>query len=151
MSEGKSIELLQVEDKVRRWLSDFVGTFETGTNILGSFRVGSARVNVDVFEQNDSRFLKVLSCVADGATSSPELFEYIARANSDYIFGRLQAADGDEEGLIDVWFEHNLLADYLDQEELKWAVGAVAASADDVDTEMVKRFGGRTMYEDDDD
>lgn len=150
MSDDKSTELLHMEDKVRRWLTDLVGSVESSPIYLTTFRYGSARIFVDLMEHHDVVFVRVLSCVVDGAKSSPELFEYIARQNVEFVLGRLQARDGDEDGLIDVWIEHNILADYLDQEELNWAVSAVASTADQEDTVMVERFGGKTTHDDED-
>ena len=52
--------------------------------------------------------------------------------------------EGDEG--ITVTFSHNLLGDYLDAEELMYAVGGVASSADELDDELVAKFGGRTFH-----
>ena len=39
-------------------------------------------------------------------------------------------------------FSHTLLGDYLDPEELRSAIGAVATTGNDLDDEVQDRFGG---------
>ena len=48
-----------------------------------------------------------------------------------------------------VAFDHTLLADYLDPEELVQAVVAVAVTADDVDDTVHDKFGGKRYTDQD--
>ena len=75
------------------------------------------------------------------------MFEYVALHADDYIFGHLNAVRGDD-GLL-ICLSHALLGDYLDEDELVRAVGAMLATADRMDDELKTQFGGNKLYEDD--
>ena len=149
MSETKSTLVLETEDKVRRWLTQFFGAFRSGS-ITAVYRVGSSEVMVDVLPRGDEDVIvKVIALLVKGATASPDLFEFIARENNELLFGRLCATDSAEDGTIDVWFENNVLATYLDPEELRWAVRAGAYSSEEYGSILAERFGGERFYEED--
>jgi len=141
--------MLVLRDRVQRYLTDAFGTVQVGQGGTFSLQAGSARVFVSCREwpDNDRRLVHLAAPVLQGCTASPELFEHIATRADDYLFGHL-SADREQDGTINVWFTHTLLGDYLDPEELEYAVGGVGGTADQLDDELKARFGGRRFHED---
>ena len=62
-------------------------------------------------------------------------------ATSDFMFGNLRLEIGDDN-LGRLWMEHNLLGDFLDEQELVYATISVGSGADDIDDVWQQRFGG---------
>jgi Putative bacterial sensory transduction regulator len=98
---------------------------------------GSAWVSVAVHPLNENSIVSVLSYVVTEVEPSFELYQYLLRKGHDLLFGAFSV---DEQG--DIAFSHQLYGDTLDREELEWAIGAVAFTADEQDDEIVKRWGG---------
>ena len=48
-----------------------------------------------------------------------------------------------EDGTISLMFRYALLADYLDEDELSTAMWSVIGTADELDDELQKQFGGK--------
>ncbi len=67
-----------------------------------------------------------------------ELATFLLRKTNELRFG---AFGMDEDG--DIFFEHTVLGDTLDAEELKSSVRAVMSTADRYDDEIAARWGGR--------
>jgi len=144
--------VLNVKDKVQRYLLDLGVRPEVTDDGGWTFRNGSARTFVRVREQErsdeSSRTLVDISApVLFGASPTPELWEYVALNADNWIFGHLWAAK-DDEGTVTLILSHRLLGDFLDPEELKSAVAGLAISAEEVDDELAQRFGGRCFHED---
>jgi hypothetical protein len=134
-----------VKEKVRRILIDRLGSVEEDRDGDFTIRNGSARIFIRVMERNEEATLvRVWSLVALGVPKTPELFEHVALSSDGYYFGHLGLFETPEDGMT-ITFSHNLLGDYLDAEELMYAVGGVASSADQLDDELVAKFGGRTF------
>ena len=143
-------EVLNVKDKVQRYLLDLGVRPEVTEDGGWTFRTGSARVFVRVREQtgeDSSRTLVELTApVLFGVTPSAELWEYVALSADNWVFGHLWAAKQDEDD-VTLLLSHRLLGDYLDPEELKSAVAGLAISAEEIDDQLADRFGGRRFHE----
>ena len=72
-----------------------------------------------------------------------DLFRWVATEGADYRFGNAHLHLDESEATAQLFFSHTLLGDYLDAEELNWAVGAVGFTADRLDDELLPMFGGR--------
>ena len=141
-----SNQLVVVKDKVQRYLTDLLGNVQIDRDGDFNFRQGSAHVFVRVAPLGDERtFVAVWAQTNHEVPSSPELFKYIATGNQ-YRFGYLQCRE--EDGKVSVAFTHRLLGDFLDPDELKMTVVLVAQSADEIDDEIMTKFGGRKFHED---
>lgn len=111
-----------------------------------SVPAGSTRVFVDVLEHGNKEVsvVQVRAIVAWEVPATPELFEYVAKEGSNYFFGHLHVWDDpDVPGTVSMSMTHTLLGDFLDKEELMYAVYGIAGSADELDDTIVSRFGGR--------
>jgi hypothetical protein len=72
-----------------------------------------------------------------------ELTRFVATENGKLVFGVLSV----DEQRGAVLLGHTLLGEFLNREELKVAVAAVATVADGYDDEIKSRFGGRLFTE----
>lgn len=141
-----------VTEKVNRWLAEFVGGYQVDKSGRSSFRFGSARIFVGVEPWADENCLvRVGTAVLMDVPKSPELNEWIAYNTGNYIFGTISLSeDSDDTSNANVLIDHVVLGDYIDLEEFRSAVGAVATTADELDTELKAKFGGNTFHEDQD-
>ena len=136
----------QLREKVRGFLAEIVGAEAVGVDAQGSFsfQCGSTQVFVRVGEDHSRTFVTVEAPVIIEAEPTEALYKYVA-TNNRYRFGHFKAFEHD--GACSISFAHTLLGDYLDSEELKSAVAAVALIADRVDDELQDLFGGRRYHE----
>lgn len=111
-----------------------------------TFRAGSSRVFIRVLDWGDSdTVVSVWSVVAGEVPVTPALFEFVATTTDDYMMGHLGCQVVDD-GTALVTFNHRILGNVLDEEELMHAAIAVASTADRIDDKIVATFGGRTFH-----
>lgn len=146
-AEQPNTRLLEVKDRVWRYLADLVGAVQLTPDGMFSFPAESTQVFIRCLAWGTDSTLVGIDCpVLLDCPASPELYEHVATHNS-YHFGHLAIVPG-EDGKVLVLFTHTLLGDYLDPEELKVAVVGVAGTAKDLDDELKAKFGGRRFHED---
>lgn len=139
--------VLETKERVRAILTDEFGSVDVDSDGDFSLRNGSARVFVRVGDLDDDQtIVKLFSMVTSGATPSDALFEYVAVEGAGYYLGRLGAREL-PNGTVDLWLTHRLLGDTLDPEELIGSVVALAVTADELDDDLVARFGGSVFHE----
>lgn len=110
-----------------------------------SLRHGSTQVFVRVLPFGDDHsIVTVFAPVLLNVPLTPELFEYVA-TEGGYRFGSLIVVRKDD-GLGRVQMSHTLLGTFLDPDELIVAVSLLANTANDLDDEMQKRFGGDLFH-----
>jgi hypothetical protein len=107
-----------------------------------------ANVRVIDFGKNKdgepSSLVRVSAPVLRGVKPSPALYEYMVREAPQRWFGSFNVSeDQATPGAVFIAVGHSLLGDFLDEEELAAALWAVLATADQLDDEMQKRFGGK--------
>ncbi len=138
-----SAELDALTLKVQRLLADMVSDVRVDRD--GSFLVpyGSTMVNVEPLEQESGRLLvRVQAYMNQNVPVSPALFEWVARKTDDYVFGHIGLWDSKSSDKVHLVFRHTLLGSTLDPDELGYALGAVATTADELDDEVQSTFGG---------
>jgi hypothetical protein len=132
--------LARAEGYVERLLTSAFGGFEKDPAWGYNGPFGSARVFVDV-----SPFLgeSTVVRVASPMLSDVELTEALALRALEIAggvpFGRFSYLPERRE----LWFEHTLLGDALDPDELRLAVSSVARVADGEDDALAAAFGGK--------
>jgi len=142
--------VLELKDKVQRYLTE---VFRVEIDRDGDFVIcgesAAVWVRCAVLEsaKNQPTIVRIFARVLSGVAPTPELFEYIATTTDDFIFGHLSLVKEDE-GTYGIWMTHRLLGDYLDAEEIRWAVGGILGSTDVLDDELKARFGGQRLVED---
>lgn len=152
---GRKLSVATVEQtalKVQRLLT---GPMKLKVQLQGDliaveFSDASTRVNIQIFDwgvgdDGEPRTLvRMASPLLRSVNPSPELFEWAAREGANYFFGHVLAVDDkNDAGKLVLFFMHTLLGDYLDEAELSAALWAVLRSANDLDEELEKKFGGK--------
>ena len=134
-----------VKDKVQRFLLEVLNTVSIDRDGDFTFREGSTRLFISVQPFGEaSASVRIVAPIINDAPASPELFKFIATDGS-YKFGHLTCHE--KNGRVSILFNHTLLGDFLDPDELKLAVFLMARTADELDDEIVKKFGGRKFHE----
>lgn len=135
--------------KVQQYLTRNFGDVNIHADGNYSLRNGSTRlfVSIRTFEEeaSPSTWVILQIPVLCRIQESPAVFEYVALHCDDYIVGHLGVRRTDD-GLI-ITCTHTLLGDYLDEEELVRAVAFMLVSADMLDDELEKHFGGVRVHE----
>jgi hypothetical protein len=113
--------------------------------IEGGFQVPneSTAVNIRILPQESRTLIQLFVPLLRELPASPELFEYIATEGQDYFFGTMHYVR--EASLL--VFEHTLLGDYLDADELHETLDALAITGNDLDEDLQKRFGGKRFVD----
>lgn len=104
-----------------------------------AIKTGSAITAVYIEPIGDHQScVRVLSWVVTGAEQSPELHVFLLRSNLGMRFGAFGIDDGG-----DIMFTHALHGETVTHDALMFSVYGVAQVADDMDDEIVQRFGGQ--------
>ena len=76
---------------------------------------------------------------------SNELYKWVATEGADFFYGHCKVTGFGDSGNVQVLFEITIPGDTIDPGELKQALLAVAFTADDLDDELQKKFGGKRV------
>ncbi len=126
--------------RVQRFLDERFGGFEHDPNWGYHGGFGSARVFVDVLPVlEDSTAVRASSPVLSDVDLSDGLALRLLELAATCPFGGFNYPPSRRE----VWFEHAILGDDLDQVELETAIELVATTADGHDDALAAEFGGR--------
>ena len=138
----------QVKDKVQRILTEEFGSVSIDRDGDFFVRFGSTKVFIAVKGVNETTtFVNSFAFILEDVPLTPEVYRWAATDGQDYRFGHAKVIERDN-GLGRIVFQHVLLGDFLDAEELKWAVIALGQAADELDDELKARFGGNRFIED---
>jgi hypothetical protein len=136
-------ELDQLTLKVQRILMDFLNDVRLTDD--GGFMVPyqSTMVIVRPRDLGDDRTVVIVyGLVNQNVPVSPALYEWVATNTDNYMFGHIGLKVNEDGATANIVFSHTLLGDYLDPEELRNAIGAIATTSDEIDDEIQDRFGG---------
>ncbi len=132
--------LARAEGYVERLLSSAFGGFERDIAWGYNSPFGSARVFVDVRPfLGESTVVRVAAPVLSDAGLTDALALRALEIADAVPFGRFSYLPERRE----LWFEHTLLGDTLDPDELRLAVARVSGVADDEDDALAAAFGGK--------
>lgn len=133
------------KSKVQKYLTA-LGPVNIDSDGDFSLRAGSARVFVRVGEHpnGQSTLVRVFAHVLEQVPLTPSLYEFVATDWST-VFGTLVVLKRDDGTGVLVMREM-LLGDFLDEDELKFAVLGIAFSSDEMDDELAARFGGVVFH-----
>jgi hypothetical protein len=123
-----------------------------GNTITVTFSDSSTRVNLGVQDYgvnkagDPSSLVQLSAPILWEVDPSPALYEWIAREGGKFYFGHVTAYDDTSApGKLFLMMSHTLLGDYLDEEELHWALYAILGTADKLDDELKEKFGGKRL------
>jgi hypothetical protein len=144
----KKVDLEATKKKVQQYLTNNFGDVNIDKDSDFSLRHGSARIFVRTHANEDADFtwIKLDVPLLLEVKETPQVFEHVALHSDDYMFGHLNAVRGDN-GLM-IFLSQSLLGDYLDEQELVRAVGAMLGTAESLDDELKTQFGGKRFHED---
>jgi hypothetical protein len=134
--------------KVQRFLVDGFSNVILGKDGFAVDR-GSTRVNVEVKEWGTDRngdpssIVRLWSPIGREITPTPEFFRWAAVDGSRFLFGSVTVFENEGATLCSAVFDHTLLGDYLDPDELNGAIAVIAGTADDLDDVIHDKFGGK--------
>jgi Archaeal ATPase./Tetratricopeptide repeat. len=132
------VEVLR--SKVESYLRQKQVGYEARSDGTFWIRQGSTIVTVSANAWGERTLVKLAAPVALDITKiTPELTRFLLEKNSELLFGKFSL---DTRGRT-IWYEHVLLGDFLDVEELFIAVAAVALTADEHDEQVSKMADGR--------
>lgn len=137
----------QLRTKVQRFLTEIVGTVRVDAD--GDFRVtyNSATVFVECLAHKRKDGEEILgvkfSCpLVMNVPVTNSLFKWAATEGAHYRFGNVAVILDDKEEKASLLFFHNLYANDLDASEVKNVLFTMLVTADNLDTELQKKFGG---------
>jgi len=87
--------------------------------------------------------VRVFAITNVGIAVTPELGLFLARLNFGLMFGRF-ALDAEHAA---IWFDETLLGEHVSDEELRFTIEVVAATADEWDDRLKQMFGGATYQQ----
>jgi hypothetical protein len=109
-----------------------------------AFRSGSAEVIVSLIEEEQS-VVSILSVLLRGVKKSQEVLEALNDTNADCPFAKVYWR---EEGVV---LRLDLLAESLDDAQLRMACGMVSRLADELDSSFKTKFHGGLAFDDEGD
>lgn len=141
-------DVAAVKDKVQAYLTS-QGPVQIDSEGRYGVEMGSARVYVEVEEHPNGEVVvvKVVAPFLFDVPITPDLYEYFALHADDWFFGSLGVWPNDEGTTALLVLRHTLLGDFLDKDELLYAVYGVGGVADDLDDELQQKFGGTRAIE----
>jgi hypothetical protein len=139
----------ETSERVRRILVDYKGRVEIDASGF-SYVSGSTRVFIRVSQISEGfTMVSVYAFPLLDVQFTDELYKWIALTSDTFRFGHLGLSENDDKpGYGAIVFAHNLLGDFLDPEELRWAIDMIASTTDRLDDELKPKYGGRRAVED---
>ena len=146
--EYKSEAHKQAYDKVRDYLYAQFG--EVNVMQMGdtfALQEGSTFVYVRTFPIGAKQAgVEVFSYVVVDVTITEELMRYLLTHNLRLMFGGFGLAV-DDSGKGAIVLTHTILGESMQRKELYASVSAIARVADDLDDQIVAKFGGKTALD----
>jgi len=151
--------LLVVKDKVSRYAREVFNIVQLDDDGDLIIPYESTKVFIRVFERevaaeneafwNENQLSRtavyVWAPTIFDVKPSNELYKWVATEGADFFYGHCKVSPFGESGNVQVLFEITLAGDTIDPGELKQALLAVAMTADDLDDELKKKFGGKRV------
>ncbi|MFN7470871.1 MAG: T3SS (YopN, CesT) and YbjN peptide-binding chaperone 1 [Roseiflexaceae bacterium] len=137
----------QVKNKVLRLMAKaFKITTTDDETILLWHESAACSVKVEEFdpdEDGQNTVVKVSAPILWNVKRTPVLYEWVATSGQAYMFGRVACNISSQASETNLEFEYNLLGDNLDESELITTVTLLLGTANDLDDELQKKFGGK--------
>lgn len=137
-------DMNEVTAKVQRILAkNWRVELDADGGFLLRFESTACRVTCHQDEDAGSVIIKITAPILFDVPVTNELFRWVATEGANYRFGNAHLYLDDSEATTAIFFTQMILGDYLDEEELNWAVSSVGFTADRLDDELLPIFGGR--------
>ena len=143
--EGEPAKVVELRELIETKLTELLEGYAVDDKGSYVFGFESARIFVVPAWLPDERtVVRVFAITNLDVPVTARLTSYLLAKNLDFVLG----AFGLDEEAGAVWFNHNLLGEYLVGDELEATLAAVAQTANELDDEIKDRFGGRLYAED---
>ena len=138
-------QLDSLHRKIQRYLSEKGLSYEVNPQGAYALRQGSTKVFIRPLKFGENQtVVKIFAPVSmELKRITSELTRFLASENYRLLFGKFSL---DVENKV-IWYEHTLLGDFLDVEELYEAVVAVALMADQYDEQISGMAGGKRFVD----
>jgi hypothetical protein len=138
----QAMPLEEVRRKVEIFLREKRLNYEVRAGGDFYVRYGSTFAVVAPREWQERTLVKLLAPVALNITKiTPELTRFLAEKNNQLVFGKF-SLDTRNSAVV---YQHALLGDFLDAEELFIGVAAIVGTADQYDEEVSNMAGGERV------
>lgn len=151
--------LLVVKDKVTRFAKEVFNVVMIDDDGDLVIPYESTKIFIRVFEREVSKEMEefwsenqlsrtavyVWAPTIYDVKPSNDLYKWVATEGADFFYGHCKVSAFGDKGNVQVIFEITLPGDTIDPGELKQALVAVAMTADDLDDELQKKFGGKRV------
>jgi hypothetical protein len=142
VSELKGLE--HINQKVEMYLRQKGLVYEVTPQGVYRIRQGSTLILIQLAQMGEHAVVKLLAPVALNITNiSLELTRFLIEKNNELLFGKF-SLDAQNKS---IWYQHVLLGDFLDVEELFLAVVIVASTADQYDEQISIMAGGKRLVD----
>lgn len=136
----------RTQEKVQSYLMEILGRVELDKQGRFTFPCRSTRVFVDVRPWMERSTVVALYAYTNiDVPVSNDLYRFVASNSNRWLLGRLGLRERDGKALV--VFDHNLMGDHLELEDLRSAALCIAFTADEIDDEIKRQFGGRVFHE----
>lgn len=131
--------------KVQRILTEALGPVRVDADgdILLDFESAFGVVSVEDWGDGDT-IVKVFSPMLRDVELTPEVFQWVSVEGQCKWFAHARILRGKENPNVGtIFWEYDILGNYLDAEELLHVVRAVMRGSNTLDDELQQRFGGK--------
>jgi len=141
-------KVLRVRERVQQWLAEEFGGITIGMPGTNDFemRIDSTFVRVVVRSFRDHAIIEITAPILFDVPITSEFKDYVALNTGLWVLGGFHYFE--DEGGANLIFQHTILGDYVDKEELLASLMAVGATAEQLDDELLGQFGGRRSLDD---
>lgn len=145
--KGKAMPTVdQVRNKVLRILSSKmqVQTDEDGDVLIHHESVVASVTVDDWYPDTEGRqiIVQIRVPILWNVKRTPAVYEWVACSGSNYLMGHVRCLNADSASHTNLFMEHNLIGDNLDENELLNAVLHVIVTANELDDKLMSKFGG---------
>ena len=142
--EGEPEKVIELRQVIEKKLQEMVDRYYVDPRGSYVFGLDSARVFVvPAWLKNEATVVRVFAITNLDVEVTSELTSFLLARNLDFVLGSF-ALDEDRGA---IWFNHNLIGEFLAPEELEATLAAVAETANQMDDEIKGQFGGRLYSE----
>lgn len=137
----ESLAMQGLRSRIKSFLDQANITYRINADNNYLIKQGSTVVMIQPLQwQNNRTLVKVFAPVALNITrATPDLAFFLAEENRNLWFGKFSL----DIPARAVWFEHVLLGDFLDADELLIVVRTIARDADAYDERIARESGGQ--------
>ena len=133
-------KLDEIQVKVQKYLSEALGNINVGSDGLMEFPFGSTKASIRVKELMGDIVVEVMSPVVFDPSRTEGLLDQLNLMN---LIGPVTWIHINTDSANVVIAKYAVLGEFLDFEELRYAISLVCNAADSMDEDMAKDFMGK--------